>query len=54
MLGAGGRHERIDRQYREWVAKGVTVLEEPHDAVFGRTFVVADLDGSLIRVAPVD
>jgi hypothetical protein len=30
------------------------VVEEPHDEVFGRTFVVADPDGNLIRVSPID
>lgn len=49
----GGRQE-IDNHFRTWVDKGVEVVKEPHDAVFGRTFVVADLDGNLIRVAPVD
>ncbi len=29
------------------------VVEEPHDDVFGRTFVIADPDGNLIRVSPV-
>jgi predicted enzyme related to lactoylglutathione lyase len=36
------------------VDKGVTVVEEPHDEVFGRTFVVTDPDGNLIRVSPID
>lgn len=44
----------VDDVYATWVAKGATVVEEPHDAVFGRTFVVADPDGNLIRVSPVD
>jgi predicted enzyme related to lactoylglutathione lyase len=35
-------------------AKGVTVVEEPHDDVFGRTFVITDPDGNLIRVSPID
>lgn len=26
----------------------------PHDDVFGRTFVIANPDGNLIRVSPVD
>ena len=38
----------------DWTAKGVTVVEEPHDEVSGRTFVIADPDGNLIRVLPVD
>jgi predicted enzyme related to lactoylglutathione lyase len=49
-----GGPEHIDKQYEEWTGKGAEVVEEPHDAVFGRTFVVADPDGNLIRVAPVD
>lgn len=49
-----GGASRIDELYARWVAKGVTVVAAPHDAPFGRTFVVADPDGNLIRVAPVD
>jgi predicted enzyme related to lactoylglutathione lyase len=44
----------IDEVYEEWKAKGVNVVAEPRDEGFGRTFVVADPDGNLIRVAPVD
>jgi predicted enzyme related to lactoylglutathione lyase len=44
----------IDKVYATWAAKGVTVVEEPHDDVFGRTFVITDPDGNLIRVSPVD
>jgi catechol 2,3-dioxygenase-like lactoylglutathione lyase family enzyme len=44
----------IDAVYEEWKAKGVNVVNEPRDEGFGRTFVVADPDGNLIRVAPVD
>ena len=44
----------VDDIYDRWAAKGVTVVEEPHDDVFGRTFVIADPDGNLIRVSPVD
>ncbi|MGZ4719537.1 VOC family protein [Oryzihumus sp.] len=44
----------VDDVYAQWVSKGVRVVEEPHDEVFGRTFVVADPDGNLIRVSPVD
>ncbi|MBT0769531.1 VOC family protein [Kineosporia sp. J2-2] len=49
-----GSGEAVDRTYQEWTAKGVTVIEEPHDEVFGRTFVIADPDGNLIRVSPLD
>ncbi|MGR3933723.1 VOC family protein [Streptomyces sp. BRA346] len=44
----------IDEIFTSWVSKGVHVAEEPHDAVFGRTFVITDPDGNLIRVSPVD
>ncbi|MET8976013.1 VOC family protein [Streptomyces sp. NPDC004539] len=53
-LSLSGGAEAIDRRFEEWVGKGVRVVSEPRDEVFGRTFVVADPDGNLIRVAPVD
>ncbi|WP_285041287.1 VOC family protein [Plantibacter sp. LMC-P-059a] len=49
-----GSQSAVDRLFAEWTAKGVTVVEPPYDDVFGRTFVVADPDGNLIRVSPVD
>ncbi|MET9353194.1 VOC family protein [Streptomyces sp. NPDC006617] len=49
-----GSSAAIDALHAEWAAKGVTVVEKPHDEVFGRTFVVTDPDGNLIRVSPVD
>ncbi|WP_413463163.1 VOC family protein [Brevibacterium sp. FME37] len=44
----------MDSLFEKWMGKGVTVINEPYDEVFGRTFVVADPDGNLIRVSPVD
>jgi predicted enzyme related to lactoylglutathione lyase len=49
-----GSAASVDETYASWVMKGVRVVEEPHDDVFGRTFVVSDPDGNLIRVSPVD
>lgn len=49
-----GSAAAVDALYSEWASKGVTVIEEPHDAVFGRTFVITDPDGNLIRVSPFD
>ena len=49
-----GSKAAVDDVYDTWAATGVTVVEEPHDDVFGRTFVIADPDGNLIRVSPVD
>lgn len=53
-LMLSGSKAAVDDRYAEWTAKGVTVIEEPHEDVFGRTFVIADPDGNLIRVSPVD
>ncbi|WP_436738086.1 VOC family protein [Streptomyces sp. BBFR102] len=53
-LTLDGAPASVDARYEEWTAKGVTIVEEPRDAVFGRTFVAADPDGNLIRVAPND
>lgn len=44
----------VDDVFARWAAKGVHVAEEPYDDVFGRTFVITDPDGNLIRVSPVD
>lgn len=44
----------VDEIYADWTTKDVTVVEDPHDDVFGRTFIIADPDGNLIRVSPVD
>jgi catechol 2,3-dioxygenase-like lactoylglutathione lyase family enzyme len=49
-----GSAAAVDDLYARWTAKGVAVVEEPHDDVFGRTFVVSDADGNLVRVSPVD
>lgn len=49
-----GSASAVDEIYARWSAAGVHVAEEPHDDVFGRTFVVTDPDGNLIRVSPVD
>ena len=44
----------VDETFTSWISKGVHVVEEPHDDVFGRTFVISDPDGNLIRVSPLD
>jgi predicted enzyme related to lactoylglutathione lyase len=49
-----GAASAVDEIFAKWVAKGVHVAKEPHDAVFVRTFVVTDPDGNLIRVSPID
>ncbi|HEY4614844.1 MAG TPA: VOC family protein [Citricoccus sp.] len=49
-----GPASAVDETFARWLARGARVVEEPYDDVFGRTFVVADPDGNLIRVSPVD
>lgn len=53
-LNIPGGPEAIQQQYQRWCDLGVTIVEEPHDDVFGRTFLAQDPDGNLLRVAPVD
>lgn len=53
-LAVKGAPESVDELFADWKGKGVRVVSEPQDEVFGRTFVIADPDGNLIRVAPVD
>jgi predicted enzyme related to lactoylglutathione lyase len=49
-----GGDAEVDSMFARWSAKGVAVVSEPHDEPFGRTFVISDPDGNLVRVAPVD
>lgn len=53
-LALPGGGAAVDRRFARWAAQGVRVVSEPRDEGFGRTFVVADADGNLIRVAPID
>ncbi|MBQ0981265.1 MULTISPECIES: VOC family protein [Micromonospora] len=50
-IGGGGPDEVV-AIFKQWQSKGVTILQEPHDAGFGLTFLAADPDGNRIRVAP--
>lgn len=49
-----GSTSEIDDRCVDWKNRGVQIVTEPYDDVFGRTFVAADPDGNLIRVAPMD
>lgn len=46
--------EQVLTTFEQWRDKGVQVIRERYEEVFGTTFVVADPDGNLIRVAPID
>ncbi|MFF4057902.1 VOC family protein [Streptomyces sp. NPDC001668] len=53
-LAVGGGPDEVDTIFEQWQSKGVTILQQPHDAGFGPTFLAADPDGNRIRVAPRD
>jgi catechol 2,3-dioxygenase-like lactoylglutathione lyase family enzyme len=40
----------VDAAYRTWQERGLTILQAPIAAVFGRTFVACDPDGHRLRV----
>ena len=45
----------VDQLFEEWRNNPeINVVQEPYDAVFGRTFLVKDPDGHIIRVCPLD
>lgn len=53
-LNLGQGKEEILSVYKQWVDKGITIIEKPHEDVFGTTFVASDPDGNRLRVAPID
>jgi catechol 2,3-dioxygenase-like lactoylglutathione lyase family enzyme len=42
--------QMLDETFSEWKVAGITILQEPVDMPFGRTFTAADPDGHRIRV----
>jgi predicted enzyme related to lactoylglutathione lyase len=45
----------VDQLYEEWKqSPGINIIQEPQTEVFGRTFLVKDPDGHIIRVCPLD
>jgi predicted enzyme related to lactoylglutathione lyase len=41
--------------HRDWIARGLPIIQQPADLDFGRTFVATDPDGHRLRVfAPSD
>lgn len=52
-------NEAVDSLFEEWrhnvdLKDDLKIIKEPYEEVFGRTFLVADPDGHIIRVSPVD
>ena len=49
------KNEDVDHLYEEWKKNPeIKIAQEPRDEVFGRTFIVHDPDGHIIRVSPLD
>ncbi|HDZ8879035.1 VOC family protein [Aeromonas dhakensis] len=52
MLPSG---KDVDELFELWSNKPqVKILQEPQTEIFGRTFLVADPDGHVIRICPLD
>ena len=52
MLPSG---EDVDNLFEEWKKNpDINIIQEPCTEVFGRTFLVKDPDGHIIRVCPLD
>ncbi|MGB7127730.1 MAG: VOC family protein [Candidatus Rhabdochlamydia sp.] len=48
-------NEGVDALFQEWRKNSdIKFLREPYTEVFGRTFLVQDPDGHIIRVSPLD
>lgn len=48
-------NDDVDKLYIKWQGdENIKILKPPATEVFGRTFLVQDPDGHVIRVAPVD
>ena len=48
-------NDDVDRLFCKWKDNSeIKIMQEPYDEVFGRTFLVEDPDGHIIRVCPID
>jgi predicted enzyme related to lactoylglutathione lyase len=49
------KSDDVDNLFEEWKEiPHIKILQEPRDEIFGRTFLVQDPDGHVIRVSPLD
>ncbi|MBI6548248.1 VOC family protein [Xenorhabdus sp. VLS] len=47
--------EDVDQLFEKWQKNpNIEIQQEPYTAIFGRTFLVKDPDGHIIRVCPLD
>lgn len=47
MVGTG---DELDATHRDWIKRGVTIVQAPEVMDFGRTFTATDPDGNRLRV----
>ncbi|WP_025739442.1 VOC family protein [Salinivibrio socompensis] len=48
-------NDNVDAVFNQWSTRmELDVVQSPYEDVFGRTFVIQDPDGHLVRVAPID
>ncbi|AWK15075.1 VOC family protein [Candidatus Fukatsuia symbiotica] len=48
-------NEEVDHLFEEWQKNPhIKIVKKPYIEVFGRTFLVEDPDGHIIRVSPLD
>ena len=48
-------NDDVEKLYEKWKANSeIKIIREPYTEVFGRTFLVSDPDGHIIRVSPRD
>ncbi|MCW5589146.1 MAG: VOC family protein [Legionellales bacterium] len=48
-------NDEVDALYQEWQKNPeINIVQKPYTEVFGRTFLVKDPDGHVIRVCPLD
>lgn len=47
--------EEVDKLFDQWKSVAdINIIQKPYTDVFGRTFLIGDPDGHIIRVCPLD
>ena len=48
-------NEEVDRLFEEWQRNhDIKIVKKPYNEIFGRTFLIADPNGHIIRVSALD